>query len=146
MIVVAGGVVFRAAAFTPQTATSAVIVNSGSTNTAGFRIVVATSGNAEYMQSIRHPQPEVDKAAGQPATRKISDKLVQRLFSDLKKAEPLSSLPTQRCFKSVSFGTRLTIEFGGEETPDLSCPGQQDPRAQNLQRDANEIVKMFRKN
>ena len=142
MTVAAGG----AGADPLQSSSSAVIVNSGSTNTAGFRIVVDRSGNAQYTQSARRSQPEMDKTAGKPRSRKLSEKLVRRLYSDLDKAGPLSALPTERCFKSVSFGTRMTIEFGAEETPDLSCPNQADSRAQNLQRDANEIVKLFREN
>jgi hypothetical protein len=105
---------------------SAIIVDSGSTNRAGFKVVVERSGNAEY-------------------TLKIPDALVQRFYADLVKAQPFSALPRQRCAKSASFGTTLTIEFGDEETPDLSCP-EGSPLLQILKQAANDIVKLFRTN
>jgi hypothetical protein len=131
------------AAFSPA-ADSAVIVNSGSTNTAGFRIVVERSGNAEYTAMPRgiNPQPaqpESTKAARRP----VADALVQRLYTDLEAAKPLASLPQPRCMKSASFGTRLTIELGGLATPDLSCGDGSSPKLRALIRDANEIVALF---
>jgi hypothetical protein len=123
---------------------SAVIVNSGSTNKAGFRIVVERSGNAEYAAIPRglNPQPaqpESTKTAHGP----VPDALVQRLYSDLEAAKPLASLPQPRCMKSASFGFRLTIELGSLETPDLSCGDGNSPKLRALIRDANEIVALF---
>jgi hypothetical protein len=114
----------------------AVIVNSGSTNTSGFRIVVERSGKAE---STTTPQ-------GKQMRRKLPEALTKQLYSDLRAATPLSSLPAPRCMKSASFGTKLTIEFGGQETPDLSCGGGDNAMLQALIRDANEIVKLFDSN
>jgi len=123
----------------------AVIVDSGSTNTAGFRIVVEQSGEAEFTagprRSIRSPDEQPKQMR-----RKLPDALVKRLYSDLGAAKPLSSLPNQRCMKSASFGTKLTIEFGGQETPDLSCGAGDNTKLQPLILDANEIVKLFTSN
>jgi hypothetical protein len=128
------------AAFSPP-ADSAVIVNSGSTNRAGFRIVVDRSGNAEYTATPRRPnQPS---ASATPARLPAPDALVERLYSDLEAAKPLASLPHPRCAKSASFGFRLTIEFGGFETPDLSCGDADSLKLRALIRDANEIVELF---
>src|SRR5215472_14805186 len=94
-----------------QSRDEAVIVNSGSTNTAGFRIVVNKNGDAEYTVMPRRFGPP---AQSEPMRRKIPEALTQRLFSHLGAAKPLTNLPRERCAKSASFGTSLTIEFGGE--------------------------------
>lgn len=120
----------------------AVIVNSGSTNTPGFRIAVEQSGNAEYTAAprrmIRPPSGETPQTQLQ-----LPDTLVKRLYADLDAAKPFSSLPHQRCAKSASFGTTLTIALGLQETPDLSCGGSDNEKLKALLRDANEIVKLF---
>lgn len=124
---------------------SAVIVNSGSTNTAGFRIAVDRSGNAEYTTVSRRPiPPPATQPDTGPARRPVPHELVQRLYTDLEAAKPLASLPHPRCMKSVSFGTRLTIQWGDTETPDLSCGDGSNPKLRALIRDANEIVALFR--
>jgi hypothetical protein len=124
-------------------ADSAVIVNSGSTNTAGFRISVNPSGDAEYTVTPRRSGPKSGEKPA-PATQHISDGLAKRLFSDLEAAQPLASLPQPRCAKSASFGTRLTIEFGDSETPDLSCGDADNAKLRALIQDATEVVAMFR--
>jgi hypothetical protein len=117
------------------------IVNSGSTNADGFRIAVDRSGAGEYtvMRRGRRKQPE----APEPIRRTIPDALVHRFYTDLEAAQPLSELPHRGCFKSASFGTTLKIEFGDQESPDLSCPEDQDPRTQALRKDADDIMKLF---
>ena len=105
----------------------AVIVNSGSTNTAGFRIAVDRSNNAEFTAGPPRPNRSPN---GQPkqVRRELPSALVGRLFSDLEAAEPFSSLPSQRCFKSASFGTKLTMDAAGrstsvtDSTPNMSAP------------------------
>jgi hypothetical protein len=42
--------------------------------------------------------------------------------------------------KSASFGTRLTIEFAGQRTPDLSCGRMSDPIMRALAEDARDII------
>jgi hypothetical protein len=135
------GVVFPASAFAPPSDT-AVIVNSGSTNRPGFRILVERSGNAEYTAAPRGPSPPLLKQP-EAGRRLAPGELVRRLYSDLEAAAPLSSLPKPRCAKSASFGSRLTIEFGGFETPDLSCGDADNPKLRALIRDANEISALF---
>ena len=122
---------------------SAVIVNSGSTNTAGFKIVVPKNGSAEYTSTPRpHRAPE-DQADKTPAQRRLDPALVQRFYSDLEAARPFSDLPTPHCMKSASFGSRLTIQLNGEETPDLSCPVGQNSKLSALAQDAKDIVAAF---
>jgi hypothetical protein len=138
VVIAVGGLSLPLAAFSPA-ADSAVIVNSGSTNSAGFRIRVEHSGSAEYTETS--PRPNSQPVT--PARRIVPDALVQRLYSDLEAAQPLASLPRPRCMKSASFGTRLTIELGGPETPDLTCGDGDSPKLRALIRDANEIVALF---
>ena len=142
----AGGAVATLMAVYGATAADvAVIVNSGSTNTAGFRIVVERSGKAEFTAGPRRSSRSPDETP-KHLERTLPDAVVERLYSDLDAAKPFASLPNRRCMKSTSFGTKLTIEFGGEETPDLSCGSGDNAKLQDLVRDANEIVKLFSAN
>jgi hypothetical protein len=128
---VLAAVVLRAAADT------AVIVNSGSTNRAGFRIEVERSGEAEYTSTPRGQ-------AAERVRRKVPDALLRRFYVDLEAAQPLSALPAEHCAKSVSFGTRTTVEMRSERTPDISCPNARNPNTKALMRDVGEIVQLFR--
>jgi hypothetical protein len=131
-----------AIAFPLRAADSAVIVNSGSTNTPGFRIVVERSGDAEFTPTPRRPGPGTG-AKAEPRQRKLPDNLVHALYSDLAASKPLSTLPPRRCMKSASFGTKLTIELGADESPDLSCGDGGNAKLGALIRDANQIVERF---
>ncbi|HEY6236916.1 MAG TPA: hypothetical protein VIW69_17575 [Candidatus Elarobacter sp.] len=98
------------AARVPTAADEALIVNSGSTNSAGYRLRVYADGTTALQQ-------------GDAAVRKhVSLALVQRFFADLRAAEPLDALPRAACMKSVSFGTSTQIGYRGKLSPDLSCP------------------------
>ncbi|MBD2441408.1 hypothetical protein [Nostoc sp. FACHB-110] len=106
----------------------AVIVNSGSTNTIGYRIYVSPTGETNYVDG---------KGSG---NGKLPEKLVKRFFNDIKVAEPLSKLPTKpSCVKSTSFGTTTNVSLGGEQSPDLSCPG--NSKARRLENDVIAIAK-----
>lgn len=117
----------------------AAIVNSGSTNSNAFRMLVEPSGKTQskVVHRGREGQTAESPAA---AVGSIPAALAERLYSDLQAAWPLSSLPPQHCLRSASFGTRLTIEFDGQMTPDLSCGRITDPKVRALAQDAREIV------
>lgn len=122
----------------------ATIVNSGSTNTAGFRIDVRRSGTAEYTSIPRganaaHEEPE-------KSDREIPKDLASRLFADLEAAKPLGRLPAPHRMKSKSFGSRLTVEFAGETTPDLNSGDGGDEHLRAIIRDVNEMIAYFRSN
>jgi hypothetical protein len=117
------------------------IVNSGSTNSPGFRIVVARSGVAEFTETSRGRDASPQKT--KPVRLTVSRFLTDRLYTDLEDATPLALLPVPHCMKSMSFGTTLAIEFGAEHTPDLSCGSGGNPVVQSLIRDYNEIVALF---
>ena len=117
----------------------AAIVDSGSTNTNGFRLVVEQSGK---IQSIVKPHGPQARNGESPAATSgtVPPTLARRFYSDLDAAWPLSLRPSQHCLKSASFGTRLTIEFAGETTPDLSCGRITNPSVRALAQDAREII------
>ncbi|HEY0798419.1 MAG TPA: hypothetical protein VGD50_04670 [Candidatus Baltobacteraceae bacterium] len=102
-----------AALMTPAatSAATAAIVNSGSTNTASFGIVISTDGTAVEMTS-----------GARPVRRKLSPAAARAFFSDLGAARPLNRLAVVRCMKSASFGTTTRILWRSQATPDLSCP------------------------
>ncbi|MBD2512284.1 hypothetical protein H6G91_34570 [Nostoc muscorum FACHB-395] len=106
----------------------AIIVNSGSTNTIGYRIYVSPTGEVNYVDGKGSHQG------------KLSQKLTKKFFRDVKIAEPLSNLPVQKsCVKSVSFGTTTTIKLADQQSQDISCPG--NAKAQILDNDVIAIAK-----
>jgi len=104
----------------------AAIRNSGSTNTAGYTIVVHPDHSADVYSNggTQHAIVGAAQAAW--------------LFAKLDQAMPLESLGMARCMKSASFGSTLTIAYRGQMTPDLSCAG--DDAARELARTAEIIV------
>jgi len=125
----------------PTKAENAIIIDSGSTNRAGFRIEVGRSGVAEMTSSRRKVNLSVDQA--KPLQRTLSSAVVQRFYADLEAAKPLGALPGAHCMKSASFGSALTLVLGNEQTPDLSCGDGRNAAMRNLIRDVNEIVALF---
>ncbi|MBC5811691.1 MAG: hypothetical protein GIW95_12680 [Candidatus Eremiobacteraeota bacterium] len=94
-----------------------LIVDSGSTNAAGFTIALDPSGSASFTTGagIRHGHVEIATA--------------RQLFAALKKAGALSALPVRPCMKSASFGSSLTLEYRGARSPDLACAANAAERA-----------------
>jgi len=138
LITFAGSLALAVVAFSEQPRDAATIANSGSTNTAAFRITVHRSGNAEYAV-----MPRGVNRQSQTVRLKLSAALAARLFSDLEAAEPLAGLPSARCVESASFGSTATIAFAGQETPNLNCPDAMNSHVQALRRDMNEAIESF---
>lgn len=112
------------------TRTTAAILNSGSTNTIGYRVYVAPSGAVNYVDGNGQKQGT------------LSPRLKNKFFKDLKAAMPLSNLAVAKsCMKSTSFGTSTVVVLGGERSPDLSCPGNK--QAQALANDIMAITKLL---
>ena len=108
------------AARIPTAADEALIVNSGSTNRAGYRLRVYADGTTALQQA-------------DAAVRKhVSLALVKRFFADLDAAGALDKLRRASCMKSASFGTETVVVYRGKTSPDISCPGT----ARNLEQDA----------
>ncbi|MFY9780826.1 MAG: hypothetical protein WAJ85_09985 [Candidatus Baltobacteraceae bacterium] len=87
----------------------ASIVNSGSTNLAGYQLHVLPNGS-------------VVAGPGASAPKQVSAALARRLFADLAAAGPLDRLPAAACMKSASFGSVTRVTYRGQTSPDLSCP------------------------
>ena len=135
----------KASRAAPANREIAVVVDSGSTNTLGFRVEVERSGAVRYTPQGRAREETGEQPGAQAAPHTVPAALARRLFDDLAKARPLRALPARPCIKSASFGSTLTIEYRGETTPDLSCGGGADPRMQALARDAQEVAAGFRR-
>jgi hypothetical protein len=126
-----------AAAAAPVSAASpsrdaAVIVDSGSTNTSGYRIEVWSDGSA----SIRL-QNRAGVAQGSARAFTVARTVAARFFTGLKAARA-ANVTGSPCMKSASFGTTTHAIWHGWTSPDLDCPA---PNAllSALVRDVNAI-------
>ena len=111
-IVAALAIASCVAAASPDTA---MIVNSGSTNSYGYSITVRSDGNATATLQVRGAAAGTTKAFTIPAAT------VERFFADLAAARK-GNATTSPCMKSASFGTSTHITWQGWVSPDLSCP------------------------
>jgi len=95
-----------------------VIINSGSTNTIGYRIIVATNGEARF-------------ASGEGlGSTMLPRELFAKLKYDVVMAQPLSHVRARPdCMKPASFGSTTTIALADERSEDLSCPASQKGEA-----------------
>jgi len=111
----------------------AVIVNSGSTNTAGFKLTVHTSGQSTAIMQNR-------AGVAQSAVREftVSSKQSGSLFADLKAAKAAPAAAQGGCMKSASFGTSTHVQWQGWTSPDLDCPSD-DPAVAALKNDVVAI-------
>lgn len=110
----------------PMRPTDALIRNSGSTNMAGYTIVV-------------HPDASVDMTMDGELTHATAGLAqVRWLFKKLHAAGPLDVMPGGHCMKSASFGSTTTIVYDGKTSPDLTCGG--DMMSRELDRTVNIIA------
>jgi hypothetical protein len=109
---------------------AAVIENSGSTNTAGYRIAVRPSGEAAYTTGGNVERGTVSRATA------------HWLFAKLAAAGPLDALAVRHCMKSASFGSSTLLEWQGARSSDLSCGG--DPTVAELNRTIGVILTQLR--
>ncbi|GCE11648.1 hypothetical protein [Tengunoibacter tsumagoiensis] len=108
----------------------ALIANSGSVNTIGYRIIVSPEGNVSFVDG---------KGSGHGTLPK---KFTRHFFHDLAQAHPLDQLPEKTpCLKSYTTGTITEIQFNGEHSPDISCPG--NDKASDLEEDVRTITRFF---
>ena len=101
------------------------IINSGSTNMAGYRIEVLPNGNMVYGSGVNI------RSAVLPAA------VAQKLFSDVRAAQPFAQLALKPCMKSASFGSTTILNYKNETSPDISCPGS--PKAAALYADVQTV-------
>jgi hypothetical protein len=95
---------------------SAVIVDSGSTNTQGYKIQVWSDGTASITPADRFGTVQgAAKAFSVPAST------ATRFFADLAAARK-GAATGQPCMKSASFGTTTHVVWHSWTSPDLDCP------------------------
>lgn len=98
---------------------TAVITNSGSTNSLGYTIKVSPDGQATAVTQPKGGTP------GSPKAFTVPPDTAKRFFADLAAARK-ASIVTVPCMKSASFGTSTHISWQGWESPDLDCPPKTD--------------------
>ena len=111
------GVTLASAAFAAPQPDGAVIENSGSTNSAGWRIVLRSNGQATTQVVRRLPATPAAAAAFTP-----DPALVEAFFRDVRAARDAGT-PAATCMKSASFGSRTIVTWHDWSSGDLSCPG-----------------------
>jgi len=95
----------------------ATIVNSGSTNSAGYTIVVSPDGKASVSVAPR------TGVAAAPKSFTLATATATRFFNDLAAARK-ANIATVPCMKSASFGSTTKVTWQGWTSPDLSCPAK----------------------
>jgi hypothetical protein len=111
---------------------SAVIVNSGSTNTIGYTITVSSDGHASLTTQKRD-----GTAMGSAKSFTLASGTAARFFADLVAAKN-STMVTVPCMKSASFGSTTHVKWQGWTSPDLECPPK-NSAGQALVKDVGEI-------
>jgi hypothetical protein len=105
---------------------AAVILDTGSTNSTGYRIVIQSNGFAEYVSGQTR------------ATAHVSLDVASKFFADMQAAMPLSHVRIEPCMKSASFGSMTFLWWRGQRSPDISCPG--DATSKKLYEDAAAVA------
>jgi len=94
----------------------ATIIQSGSTNTIGYNLVIHSDGSAAGMPIIRSTRAVAVGREYPPGT--IDTKKLQRLLTVI---GDVSKIPIGVCMKSASFGTTTKISYAGKVSGDLQC-------------------------
>jgi len=101
----------------------ATILQSGSTNTRSYKVVIRNDGSATAEISgapaIRKSEPATSQ---QFPAGTINTKIMRRLLAEI---GDVGKIPTGGCAKSASFGTRTQITYAGKTSGDLQCVRQQ---------------------
>jgi hypothetical protein len=113
---------------------SAVIVDSGSTNSRANQIVVRSDGTASIASGTSSPTPfTVPKA------------VAARFFTALAAARE-DNAPSGSCAKSASFGSTIRVKWHGWVSSDVTCPppGDVSPAAMKDAQALNNSVMEIR--
>jgi hypothetical protein len=107
--------------------TTIQIINSGATDSIGYRVMIGTGGEASFVSG------DGSGNATLPAD------MFAQLNHAIADAKPLAGLPTPAtCMKPVSFGTSTFVAVGGDRSPDLTCPA--NDAARNLKQDVDATI------
>jgi hypothetical protein len=118
------------------------IINSGSTNTAGYVIDVQRNGLVKWTVAPRHHIVISTTTPSSTTTQnsiQISLIRANSIFQSVEQAFPFTQYQPIGCIKSVSFGTRLFVAYNGQQTPDISCP-LKDQRLILLSKYVRELI------
>ncbi len=113
---------------------SAVIVNSGSTNTMGYSITVWSDGQASLTTQNRD-----GNSTGAAKPFSVPQATAARFFADIAVAKSTKAV-TVPCMKSASFGSSMHVKWQGWVSPDLECPPKTSA-GDALVKDVDEIRK-----
>ncbi len=117
------------------------IINSGSTNTAGYVIELQRNGLVKWTVA-RRIRPVLSTTPSATTTQnniRLPTLLANNIFQAIENASPFTQYAPIFCGKSVSFGTTLHVTYNGQQTPDLSCP-LQDERLVVLSKYIHELI------
>ncbi len=115
---------------------TAVIENTGSTNTVGYKITVSLSPGGYHLDAASSDGQTRNKDTGD---HNAMMQRVRTFFADLDAAMPLNTLPVRHGMRSASFGTKTFITYKGQRSPDLTFAS--DPRTVALKSDIDGITK-----
>ncbi|MBV9232771.1 MAG: hypothetical protein JO030_01905 [Candidatus Eremiobacteraeota bacterium] len=95
---------------------TAAILNTGSTNTHGYKITVAADGTGTAVLQNRD-----GSAAGSVKAFHVPPDVAARFFADLAAARK-NKTATVHCMKSASFGSSTHVTWEDWQSADLDCP------------------------
>ncbi len=121
----------------PKTAPTetVTIVNTGSTNTFGYKITMIQTSINYRVDMIS--DNGTDKGSNYGTLKQMGSHSAH-FFKDLDAAMPLSSLPVRHGMRSASFGTQTFIIYKGQKSPDLTFAS--DPRSVALKADIDALA------
>jgi len=119
----------------------ATIVQSRSSNTLGYRIVIHDDGSAAAeiggASSALRTEPSRSQLFPPGA---VDTKTLRRLLTEI---GDVSKIPTGGCAKSVSFGTQTQITYANKTSGDLQCIRQQSSDGNQVPLQASEDLGRF---
>lgn len=114
------------------------IINSGSTNTAGYVIELQRNGLVKWNVAPRSHL--ILSSTDSPSNlRQLPLAQANNIFETIDSAFPFNQYSPVYCIKSVSFGTTLRVTYKGQQTPDLNCPMKVEQLA-NLSKYIHELI------
>jgi hypothetical protein len=119
----------------------AIITQSGSTNSRGYKVVIHNDGSATAEIGGANFGLRTEPSRSQqfpPGT--IDTKTLRRLLTQI---GDVSGIPTGSCAKSVSFGTRTQIAYASKTSGDLQCIRQQVSDGDHAPLQASEDLGRF---
>jgi hypothetical protein len=125
----------------------ATILQSGSTNTRGYRVVIRTDGSATVELGSTRGILRVNPGPSAPAKSQefppgfVDAKALHHLLEEI---GDVSKIQTGGCAKSVSFGTRTQIVYADKTSGDLQCARLSTSSSAPSFEQAEDLAKMVR--